>query len=166
MTSGDAFTIVSDSLERTSDIGAAIGAVLRGGELIAMVGELGSGKTHLVKAIAAGLAVADESVVTSPTFTLVQEYAARLHIFHLDAYRLEGPADFLRLGFDEMVTAGSVVLVEWADRVRAAIPGDAIWICLRRVNETAREFEFTYCGEAQPGGWTDLQDALTAFGDD
>lgn len=165
MTGADTCVVVSDSLSRTDDIGRAIGSTLQGGEVLALVGELGSGKTHLVKAIATGLGVIDESVVTSPTFTLVQEYAARLHIFHLDAYRLEGTADFRRLGFDEMSTAESVVLVEWADKVQGAMPGETFWISLHRVDETTRRIELSRPSDAN-SAWPQVQRALSVFCDD
>lgn len=165
MTGNDTLKVISDSLARTNQIGAAVGKFLRGGEVLGLVGELGSGKTHLVKAIAGGLGVTDDSVVTSPTFTLVQEYAAPLHIFHLDAYRLEGAADFRRLGFDEMSTSASVVLVEWADRVREAMPSETIWVSLHRVDETTRRIELSRPSDAN-GDWIELQRVLGTFCDD
>lgn len=105
-----------------------MGAALLPGSVVALVGELGAGKTHLVKGIAVELGVASEKLVNSPTFVLVNEYAGRIPIIHVDAYRLAGAAQLAAIGFDEMCARGGVVLVEWADRVRSEIPASAIWI--------------------------------------
>jgi tRNA threonylcarbamoyladenosine biosynthesis protein TsaE len=110
------------SHDETIALGKRIGQQLRGGEVIGLAGPLGSGKTHLVKGIAAGAGAKDASVVTSPTFVLVNEYqGGRLEIYHLDAYRLESVRDFEMLGFDDFCHPGSVVMVEWADKVEAIL---------------------------------------------
>jgi tRNA threonylcarbamoyladenosine biosynthesis protein TsaE len=112
----------SNSHDETVALGRRIGGQLRGGEVIALIGPLGSGKTHLVKGIAAGLDAGAASVVTSPTFVLVNEYpGARLEIYHVDAYRLESLRELQMLGFDDLCHPGSVVLVEWADKVEPAL---------------------------------------------
>jgi len=92
-----------------------------------LIGELGTGKTHLIKGIAQGLAVGSfdsppgdnlaKELVTSPTFTLIQEYAGRLTLYHVDAYRLNDARQLEALGFDELCEADGVIVVEWADRV-------------------------------------------------
>src|SRR5689334_21452198 len=103
-------------LAATTALGIRLAAVLEPGDVIALIGELGAGKTHLVRAIAEGLGIADSRVVNSPTFVLLQEYAARLPIYHLDAYRLSGAGDLFDLGIHETFERGGVTLVEWADR--------------------------------------------------
>ena len=113
-------TIEYNSLSHddTISLGRSIGSQLRGGEVIALVGPLGSGKTHIIKGIAAGAGAKDTSIVTSPTFVLVNEYeGSRLEIYHIDAYRLESLRDFEMLGFDDFCHPGSVVMIEWADKV-------------------------------------------------
>jgi tRNA threonylcarbamoyladenosine biosynthesis protein TsaE len=93
--------------------------------VVALVGQLGSGKTYLSRAVAEGLGVPDARVVTSPTFMLVQEYeGSRLPLYHFDAYRLSGAAEFLGLAPAEYFEAGGVCLVEWADRVPGCLPAD------------------------------------------
>ncbi|NLZ07437.1 MAG: tRNA (adenosine(37)-N6)-threonylcarbamoyltransferase complex ATPase subunit type 1 TsaE [Phycisphaerae bacterium] len=114
-------TITSHSPEQTIALGRALGRQLAGGEVIAIVGPLGSGKTHLIKGIAEGAGAADRREVNSPTFVLVNHYAGRLDLYHIDAYRLDLIAEFERLGFDDLCYPESVVLIEWADRVEPAI---------------------------------------------
>ncbi len=111
------------------------------GVTVGLVGPLGAGKTQLVKGIAAGAGVADDSLVTSPTFSLVQEYAGRRCVYHLDAYRLPASADLLALGFEEMIAEGEFVVVEWADRVRDVMPPDALWIELTIEGDRQRRIE-------------------------
>ena len=93
------------------------------GAVVALVGPLGAGKTHLVRAIAEGLGIRDSRVVSSPTFVLIQEYDARLPIYHFDAYRLK-PAEFADLGAHEYFQGEGVCLVEWADRVGEQLPSE------------------------------------------
>jgi tRNA threonylcarbamoyladenosine biosynthesis protein TsaE len=108
----------SRSHDETIELGRRIGEQLRGGEVIALVGPLGSGKTHVIKGIAAGAGAGSTSVVTSPTFVLVNEYeGGRLQMYHIDAYRLESLRDFEMLGFDDFCQPESVVMIEWADKV-------------------------------------------------
>jgi len=135
-------TCESSSVEATLALGAALGRGLMGGLTIGIVGPLGAGKTHLVKGIAAGNGTTDPREVTSPTFTLIQEYSGRLRLFHVDAYRLRGSSELVALGFDELVTDDSVVVMEWADRVRTAMPSDALWIEITPMGEFARRLDF------------------------
>ena len=130
------------SVEATLALGAALGRILRGGVTIGIVGPLGAGKTHLVKGIAAGNGTTDPRKITSPTFTLIHEYPGRLRLYHVDAYRLRGPAELIALGFDELVASDTVVVVEWADRVRSAMPSDTLWIELTPIAETSRRLAF------------------------
>jgi tRNA threonylcarbamoyladenosine biosynthesis protein TsaE len=117
-------SIKTNSAKETIEFGCMFGSQLKGGEVIALEGPLGSGKTHLIKGIVKGLGAEDAAnEVTSPTFVLVNEYAGRLDIFHIDAYRLDSIAQFEQIGFDDYCYPGSVVLIEWADKVEAAIAG-------------------------------------------
>lgn len=130
------------SVESTHALGEALGRILRGGVAIGLVGPLGAGKTHLVKGIAAGNGTSDPRKITSPTFTLIHEYPGRLRLYHVDAYRLRGPSELVALGFDELVASDSVVAVEWADRVRAAMPTDTLWIEITPTQESNRHLAF------------------------
>jgi len=113
--------ITSNSPGETIELGRRIGRALKGGEIIALYGPLGSGKTHLVKGIAAGAGAGEHDRVNSPTFVIVNEYPGNLHIYHVDAYRLGSVAELELLGFDEYCHAGSVVVIEWADRIEPAL---------------------------------------------
>ncbi len=123
----------------TLALGRAIGERLPGGTVVGLVGPLGAGKTLLVKGIAAGNGMLECDRVTSPTFTLVNEYTGRLRLFHLDTYRLRTPTELLALGLLEMIRDDSAVLVEWADRVRSVLPDDTLWITLHPIDADRRE---------------------------
>jgi tRNA threonylcarbamoyladenosine biosynthesis protein TsaE len=125
-------------LAATQAFGRRLGQRLWPGSVVALVGELGAGKTQLARAIAEGLAVADSRIVTSPTFVLVQEYPARLPIFHFDAYRLTAEAEFADLGVHEYFESGGVCLIEWADRVPGCLPADYLRITLETTGENSR----------------------------
>jgi tRNA threonylcarbamoyladenosine biosynthesis protein TsaE len=125
-------------LQATQAFGHRLGALLFGGAVVALVGPLGAGKTFLVRAVAEGLGVPDSRVVTSPTFVLIQEYQARLPIYHFDAYRLPGDAEFAELGAHEYLEGHGVCLVEWADRVPGCLPKEYLRATLEVTGETSR----------------------------
>lgn len=133
------FDVVSNSPDQTIELGRRIGSQLKGGEVIAVCGPLGSGKTHLIKGIAAGAGAMDQKQVNSPTFVIVNEYTGRLDIYHIDAYRLDSVSDFEMLGFDDFCYPRSVVLIEWADKVESALKTlDYIRIELEHAGRTKR----------------------------
>jgi tRNA threonylcarbamoyl adenosine modification protein YjeE len=110
------------SVAATLEFGRGFARRLSRGDCVALVGNLGAGKTVLARGIALGLGLADERMVSSPTFVLVQEYPCRVPVYHLDLYRLTAPgAELGELGLDEMLRDG-VVLIEWADRAAPALP--------------------------------------------
>ncbi len=134
------------SLGATAVFGQRLAQHLFPGTVVALIGPLGAGKTHLVRAIAAGLGVADSRIVSSPTFVLIQEYEGRLPIYHFDAYRLRGESEFDELGAHEYFQSGGVCLVEWGDRVPGSMPAERMEIRLTVVGETARHAELTAHG--------------------
>lgn len=143
-------TIDSPDLEATHAIGRSLGAALVNGDVIALVGPLGSGKTTLVKGIAAGAGVADLRQVNSPTFVIVNEYdcprpGGSLRIYHIDVYRLRGSEDLEAIGFDEMCRGGAVI-VEWADRVLDLMPPDRLEVTLVPTGETSRRLDIATSG--------------------
>ncbi|MGQ9628727.1 MAG: tRNA (adenosine(37)-N6)-threonylcarbamoyltransferase complex ATPase subunit type 1 TsaE [bacterium] len=122
--------IISRSPEETLSIGERIGQALAPGDILALEGDLGTGKTVLTKGIAKGLGVDSEDVVTSPTFTLINEYRGRggLPIYHFDIYRLDGPRDLVDLGYEEYFYGEGVTIIEWADKIAPLIPPSAFRI--------------------------------------
>lgn len=127
--------VVSPSPGTTAAIGAAIGSVVNGGEWIALEGELGSGKTLLVRSIADGLGL-DASHVSSPTFVFIQRHrGGRLDLVHADAYRLRSAAELEGSGWSDLAgNADAVTAIEWPSRVPGAIPPDAVRIELRHAD--------------------------------
>lgn len=136
-----------ENLEATEAFGRRLGELLFPGAVIALVGPLGAGKTHLVRAVAECLGVKNPEAVNSPTFVLIQEYPARLPIYHFDAYRLGGSREFADLGVNEYFQGEGVCLVEWADKVEATLPADHLRIVIEVVNEHRRRFQVTARGE-------------------
>jgi tRNA threonylcarbamoyladenosine biosynthesis protein TsaE len=133
-------TLEIDDLSQTEAFGRRLGALLFPGAVVALVGPLGAGKTHLTRAVAEGLGVKNPAAVNSPTFVLIQEYPARLPIYHFDAYRLSGPREFAELGVDEYFRGDGVCLVEWADKVDETLPAEHLRIEIEIVDESARRF--------------------------
>lgn len=140
-------TISIPDLAATEAFGRKLGEILFPGAVIALVGQLGAGKTHLTRAIAEGLSVSNPALVNSPTFVLIQEYPARLPIYHFDAYRLGGPREFAELGVDEYFRGDGVSIVEWADKVEAVIPREHLRIEITIVDANERRFELRAEGE-------------------
>ena len=134
----ESFTIEIPDLDATMAFGRRLAELLFPGAVLALVGPLGAGKTHLVRAVALGLGISDSRVVSSPTFVLIQEYEGRLPIYHFDAYRLRAEAQFFDLGVHEYFEGKGVSLVEWADRVEACLPDEYLRITMLPVGATKR----------------------------
>jgi tRNA threonylcarbamoyladenosine biosynthesis protein TsaE len=133
----------SASVDETMDLGRRIGERLEANDVVALAGPLGAGKTVLTKGIASGLGVADTRGVRSPTFVLISEYAGRLRLYHVDAYRLHGAEDIEALGADEFMNSGGVTVIEWADRVADALPRRCLWITGRHVDVRHRRYQLS-----------------------
>lgn len=127
-----------EGLSATEQFGRRLGELLFPGAVVGLVGPLGAGKTHLVRAVAEGLGLGDGGAVSSPTFVLIQEYQARLPIYHFDAYRLRSESEFFDLGAHEYFDGAGVCLVEWADRVAGCLPRERLTIHLEIIGETSR----------------------------
>jgi len=138
--------VISRSSEQTRRVGMRLGALLLPGDVIGMQGDLGAGKTTFVQGVASGWGSLDQ--VSSPTFVLVNVYR-RLDggkLYHLDAYRLSGSAEAIDLDIDAMLSQ-SPLLIEWADRIKEALPENHLWIKMRWIDEEQRDFIFTAQGE-------------------
>ena len=148
---GDARILSLPDEAATDRLGRALAAALRTGDVVALDGELGAGKTRLVRAVAEAAGVADEEI-GSPTFTLVREYATTGGddrtppvLFHLDAYRLTDADEYDALGPEEFTDRGAV-LIEWAANVADALPADRLSLSLTPTGETSRRVELTAGG--------------------
>ena len=151
-------TIDVENLAGTEALGRRLGSLLFPGAIVALIGQLGAGKTHFVRAIAVGLDIANPRVVNSPTFVLCQEYNARLPIAHFDAYRLRNAQGFADLGVMEFFENDGVALIEWADRVEAALPAEHLRITIEVVDESRRRFVI----EGSGGQYRTLAQQLSA----
>jgi tRNA threonylcarbamoyladenosine biosynthesis protein TsaE len=135
------------SVAETAAFGHRLAACLFPGVVVALVGPLGAGKTHLVRAVAEGLGIANPNQVTSPTFVLIQEYDARLPIYHFDAYRLRNEQEFADLGVHEYFAGQGVCFVEWADKVAGCLPEERLTITIVVTGAVTRRLEIEAHGE-------------------
>lgn len=138
--------IVSNSPERTRELGEALGRLLKGGSVIALVGELGSGKTVLAQGLAKGLGVGPDEYVSSPSFAIVNQYGGRVPIYHIDTYRLGSEAEMVALGYEEYFEPDGVTIIEWADKVEKLLPERCLLAQLRIVGRQARELNMELRG--------------------
>jgi tRNA threonylcarbamoyladenosine biosynthesis protein TsaE len=149
--SGPALRCSTRSVEETRALGTALAAVLRPGDVVALSGDLGAGKTAFVQGVARGLGSTDH--VGSPTFTLVREYTGRCRILHMDVYRLDRVQDVFDLGFDELFDPEAVLLIEWGEAIEAALPVDHLVVRIEMPDEDdldRRTFEIRGHGAAWP----------------
>ncbi len=140
--------LTTHSEEETIKLGEGLGAMFSGGEVVCLRGDLGAGKTCLVKGIARSLGVLD--IVTSSSFVIASTYEGRLKLNHLDFYRLQIAEDFYSIGFDDYVSPESVTVVEWADRFVDLIPPPFLDIEIRIVDEASRIFYLSVKGDSPP----------------
>ena len=123
---------LSHSPEETEQLGEQLGRTLRPGSVVAYRGDLGMGKTAFTRGLARGLGCTCR--VTSPTFTIVNEYSGALPLFHFDMYRLESSDDLFDIGWEDYLSRGGVCAVEWSERVEDALPDDTLWVSIARGN--------------------------------
>lgn len=137
--------ILSTNVEQTQALGARLGQVVQAGDVIALQGDLGAGKTNFAQGIARGLGVSED--VNSPTFILANEYTSgRLSLYHVDAYRVQDAAEAEGFGLDDYLYGDGVTVIEWAERVRDALPQDRLWIELEYMSENERLLRVTAAG--------------------
>lgn len=147
--------LTSDSPQETQELGASLGRLLQGGELICLEGELGSGKTTFIQGIGRGLGV--KGPITSPTFTLVNEYWGEGIVFyHVDLYRVESLREIIASGLDDLFFDYGICAIEWAEKAREIVPGDRLWILFEHKGERRRLISMAAAGLA----YEDLLSAL------
>lgn len=118
----------TESPEETQALGEKIGKTFRQGDVIALIGDLGTGKTCLTQGIARGVGIASDEVVNSPSYILINEYNGKIPIYHIDLYRLEDSAEIAELGLSEYVEGNGICIIEWAERMADALPDSCIKI--------------------------------------
>jgi len=131
--------VLTESDQETIQLGQKLGGFLEAGDVVALAGELGSGKTWFTKGIALGLGVDPDTIVTSPSFSLVNEYQGRYTFFHMDVYRLASLSEFLSAGLEEYLYHGGVVVMEWADRWPEILPEQNIRVEFAILDDQKRE---------------------------
>jgi tRNA threonylcarbamoyladenosine biosynthesis protein TsaE len=130
--------IISESAEQTREIARFIGEKLREGDVLALSGELGSGKTCFTGGLARGLGVDEKYQITSPTFTLINEYPGRCKLYHFDVYRLNSYTEFEDLGYEEYFCGDGIVVIEWAEKIVQILPVDTFFISFEYLDENRR----------------------------
>ncbi|WP_039657567.1 tRNA (adenosine(37)-N6)-threonylcarbamoyltransferase complex ATPase subunit type 1 TsaE [Clostridium tyrobutyricum] len=138
----------SNDMKDTILLGKKLGKILKPGDIICLIGELGTGKTHFVKGIAEGLGIVDN--ITSPTFSIVNEYTSgRLKLYHFDVYRVNDPDEIEAIGFDEYIFSNAVSIIEWSNYIEELIPKERIEINIEKdisMSVNFRKISINYCG--------------------
>ncbi|MBN2898357.1 MAG: tRNA (adenosine(37)-N6)-threonylcarbamoyltransferase complex ATPase subunit type 1 TsaE [Clostridia bacterium] len=135
------FEYISTSPEATEGLGFKLGKVLLKGDIVCLSGDLGTGKTTLTKSIAEALEV--HEYVTSPSYTIVNEYEGRLPVYHFDVYRINEIEELYEIGYEEYFFGQGVTIIEWASMIMELIPDEAIKIVIERLDDTQRRFEIS-----------------------
>jgi len=142
--------LVLDSLAKTIHFGRHLGNMALSGDIFTLSGDLGSGKTTLTQAIGQGLGVPVHCYITSPTFSLLHEYAGRIPIYHMDLYRLASADEVAELGFEDYLYGDGLAVIEWPDRLQDLMPASRLDILLTFTGENSRRAELTAYGNMAP----------------
>ena len=153
------YRVTTKSPEDTAKLGERLGLLLQPGAVVCLQGDLGAGKTRFAQGVARGLGVT--SAVTSPTFTIINEYQGRHPVYHMDFYRLSDPLELEDLGYEEYFSGSGITLIEWPERAEDLLPQDRLDVCIDLASadadsEDAREISFSPRG----AGFTALIEEL------
>lgn len=138
-------TLITHDPKETYAIGKLLGERLQPGDVVALSGELGAGKTCLTQGIAAGMGIGPEYPITSPTFTIINEYPGRLTLYHLDMYRLADAAELRDIGFEDCFNNRGVVVIEWAEKIMDDLPAGTLFILLTYLDANKRQIVISRC---------------------
>lgn len=152
--------MISGDPTKTFYIGRILGEALTAGDIVALTGELGAGKTCLTQGIARGLGVPEVYQITSPTFTLVNEYPGRLNLIHLDVYRLSSSRDLQDLGYEEFFFGKGVTVIEWAEKIQDIIPEKSLSVTMAYLDQNQRSIDM----KGQPDQITRISNILKEGG--
>ncbi|MEO0082953.1 MAG: tRNA (adenosine(37)-N6)-threonylcarbamoyltransferase complex ATPase subunit type 1 TsaE [candidate division WOR-3 bacterium] len=131
--------LITDSPEQTITFGEKIGGKLQPGDIVAFYGELGSGKTTMIKGICLGLGVKEQFLVKSPSFIMINEYKGKFPIYHIDLFRVKTEEELLSIGFDDYLEGNGICLIEWAEKAERYLPRNTIKIELRYLSNYERK---------------------------
>jgi len=140
---------ISNSPEQTFEFGRILGRILDSGIVIALYGDLGTGKTALAQGLARGIDVPEEYYITSPTYTLINEYPGRCPFYHIDLYRLESDVDFEDIGLYDIFQGNGIAAVEWADRLHKHALTDYLSIHIKSLTDLSRNIKISACGSKE-----------------
>jgi tRNA threonylcarbamoyladenosine biosynthesis protein TsaE len=135
------------STSETIQIGKSIGSLLRPGDVVALEGELGAGKTQFIKGLAEGAGVGKSTYVSSPSFTLINEYPGRVPFYHVDLFRLQQEKEAEELGLEDYFQGGGITAVEWADKIPSLLPKETLLIHIAYTGKYTRSLEITGKGK-------------------
>ena len=152
--------MISGDPTKTFYIGRILGEALTAGDIVALTGELGAGKTCFTQGIARGLGVPEVYQITSPTFTLVNEYPGRLNLIHLDVYRLSSSRDLQDLGYEEFFFGKGVTVIEWAEKIQDIIPEKSLSVTMAYLDQNQRSIDM----KGQPDQITRISNVLKEGG--
>ena len=152
------YTLATGSPEETRAFAQRLGALLQPGDVIVLAGEMGAGKTAFTKGVAISLGI--EEQVASPTFTIVREYAASIPLVHVDVYRLDHVQELHDLGLDDLLGEEAITVVEWGDKVSAALPGDRLDI---RIEFGDGDDDRVFTLDCAGASWVARRDAIAAI---
>ncbi len=154
---GKRIKIELKSAQATFDFGKLLGKYLVAGDIVALIGDLGAGKTQLAKGLARGLGVPEEYYITSPTYTVINEYPGTTPFYHFDLYRVEEGSDLEDIGYEEYFNGRGVAVIEWAEKMVHLLPEDRMEIHIVHLGESIRGMEVIGFGDHFEG----IVDALT-----
>ena len=140
------FQITTHTSDETQKLGKTIGKWIEHPLVIGLSGDLGSGKTAFVQGLAEGLEVPDEYYITSPTFTLINQYPGRFPLFHIDLYRLDGISDLEDIGLDELLYDQAVIAIEWAEKMSPDLPAEHLAMTFKITDDDYRRISLIAYG--------------------
>lgn len=138
---------ITKDVDETIKLGYSLGEKINPGDIICLDGELGTGKTHFVKGIASALGI--KEYITSPTFTIVNQYEGRIKLNHFDVYRVSDPDEISAIGFDEYIFSDAASVIEWSKFIEELIPDEHVNILIEKINtdENSRKITINYSGK-------------------
>jgi len=131
----------TSNTSETIRMGKRLGRLLQPGDVVALIGDLGTGKTQFIKGLAEGVGVGKATYVSSPSFTLINEYPGRTPLYHIDLFRLESEKEAEGLGLEEYVRGNGITAIEWADKIPSLLPEELLWVKIHYTGEHSRSLE-------------------------